>query len=85
MAVVDRDFEPIPRDTDGNIIASEYREQMWYMQQLHSLHFEQINGTLEEHENSIKKLEKESFAAKSVGGILSAVAGIWFLVKRLFN
>ena len=85
MAVVDKDFEPIPRDTDGNIIASEYREQMWYMQQLHSHHFEQINGTLEEHTHSIRKLEKESFAAKSVGGILSAVAGMWFIIRKLFN
>ena len=85
MAVRDKNFKPIPRDSDGNIIASEYRERMWYMQQLHSLHLEQINGSIDNHSKSIKKLEKESFAVKSIAGASSAIVGIWFLVKRLFN
>ena len=49
--------EPIPRNTDGDIVHEEYRERIWYM--VHSIgnQMERLNGTVAEHSKDISVIK----------------------------
>jgi len=71
--------EPMPRDSDGQIMMDEWREKMWFSQQWQSNRLDEINGTIKEHETRITKMESISAIHKAVAvvvvGIIGALSG----------
>ena len=74
--------EPIPRNSDGDIVFEEYRERIWYM--VHSIgnQMERINGTVDEHSRDIgfiKTVHKVMLGllliAGTVTGIIHKIGG----------
>jgi len=65
----------IPKDSDGNIMVNEYREQTWHTQQNMLKQLKRINGTVEKHETRIKGMEDSIKVVKIGAWIISGLAG----------
>ena len=72
------DIPPIPKRV------TEYREQMWFITHTLKHSVAELNGSVQQHEKQLIKLETESAAIKILGGLLIGITTIWVAIKKIF-
>ena len=66
----------IPKDSDGNIMVNEYREQTWHTQQIMLKELKRINGTVAKHEKELMQIRDLKSKTRFLGVIISFASGI---------
>jgi len=79
-------LEPMPRNSDGDIMMDEWREKMWFSQQWQSNRLDEINGTIKQHETRITEMESTNAVHKGVAvAIIAFVSALSGYLGALFT
>lgn len=73
---MDYEAKTIPKDSDGEIMVNEYREQTWHTQQIMLKELKRINGTVAAHEKRLHTIEDRWSKTRFLGIVVSFVSGI---------
>lgn len=63
-------IESIPKHNNGRINVAEYRERSWHTQQKMVEHLSTLNGTVADHENRMRRVERVFDISKTVGTVV---------------
>lgn len=79
-------IEPMPRNSDGEIMMDEWREKMWFSQQWQSNRLDEINGKIKNHETRITNMESITTVHKTVAvAIITIVGALSGYIGTLFS
>lgn len=75
-------LEPLPRDSDGNVLVDKYREILWFSAQRTEQDVCKINDTVKKHSEAIEGVKKDVFRIKAIGSAIVVVFAGFNTIKR---
>ena len=78
---MDYKLEAIPRTDKGEIKLDEYREKLWYRQELVLGRLTEMNGSVKKHEGQINTITTYGKVLGTLWGLVLGIVGVIWKTK----